>query len=177
MFPEICCLVSVGRPLWWEGGAAICSVIIQWSESRRTRNQTLLSHLGLPQPGGPGEVGWGYFTDGRSISMSWYGAPVCYLRPNITSCRNLAVWNSICSVITQWSESRRTRNRTLLSHLRLPPTSRARWGGVKLLYWRSVSQYVLVSSTRVLFATRYYFLSECCCLKFPVLFLWGALSD
>jgi hypothetical protein len=26
-------------------------------------------------------------------------------------------------------------------------------------------------------ATRYYFLSECCCLKFAVLFLWGALSD
>jgi hypothetical protein len=25
-------------------------------------------------------------------------------------------------------------------------------------------------------ATRYYFLSECC-LKFEVLFLWGALSD
>jgi hypothetical protein len=26
-------------------------------------------------------------------------------------------------------------------------------------------------------ATRYYFLSECWCLKFAVLFLWGALSD
>jgi hypothetical protein len=26
-------------------------------------------------------------------------------------------------------------------------------------------------------ATRYYFLSECCCLKFEVLYLWGALSD
>jgi hypothetical protein len=26
-------------------------------------------------------------------------------------------------------------------------------------------------------ATTYYFLSECCCLKFVVLFLWGALSD
>jgi hypothetical protein len=25
--------------------------------------------------------------------------------------------------------------------------------------------------------TRYYFLSECCCLKVAVLFLWGALSD
>jgi hypothetical protein len=48
----------------------------------------------------------------------------------------------------------------------------------KLLYdWRSVSQYVLVSSTLLGLATRYYFLSECCCLKFAVLFLWGALSD
>jgi hypothetical protein len=25
--------------------------------------------------------------------------------------------------------------------------------------------------------TRYYFQSECCCLKFAVLSLWGALSD
>jgi hypothetical protein len=42
---------------------------------------------------------------------------------------------------------------------------------------RAVSQYVLVSSTLVGLATRHYFLSECCCLKFAVLFLWGALSD
>jgi hypothetical protein len=41
----------------------------------------------------------------------------------------------------------------------------------------TVSQYVLVSSTLVRLATRYYFLSECFCLKFAVLFLWGALSD
>jgi hypothetical protein len=48
----------------------------------------------------------------------------------------------------------------------------------KLLYdWRSVSQYVLVSSTLVGLATRYYFLSECCCLKFAVLYLLGALSE
>jgi hypothetical protein len=37
--------------------------------------------------------------------------------------------------------------------------------------------YVLVSSTLVGLATRYYFLAECCCLKFAVLFLWGTLSD
>jgi hypothetical protein len=42
---------------------------------------------------------------------------------------------------------------------------------------QSVSQYVLLSSTLVGLVTRYYFLSECCCLKFAVLFLWGALSD
>jgi hypothetical protein len=40
-----------------------------------------------------------------------------------------------------------------------------------------VSQYVLVSSTLVGLATRYYFLSERYCLKFAVLFLLGALSD
>jgi hypothetical protein len=54
----------------------------------------------------------------------------------------------------------------------------------KLLYDRqsvsqSVSQYVLVSSTIVRLATRYYvyFLSEGCCLQVVVLFLWGALFD
>jgi hypothetical protein len=36
---------------------------------------------------------------------------------------------------------------------------------------QSVSQYVLVLSTLVGLATRYYFLSECCCLKFAVFFL------
>jgi hypothetical protein len=41
----------------------------------------------------------------------------------------------------------------------------------------TVSQYVLVSSTLVGLTTRYYFLSECCCLKFAVLYLWCALSD
>jgi hypothetical protein len=51
---ECCCLVSVGRPLWREDGSPICSVVTEWSESRRTRNHTLLSHLRLPQPGGPG---------------------------------------------------------------------------------------------------------------------------
>jgi hypothetical protein len=32
-------------------------------------------------------------------------------------------------------------------------------------------------TTLVGLATRYYFLSECCYLKFAALFLWGALSD
>jgi hypothetical protein len=54
LLPEICALVSVGCPLWREDGSAICSVITQLSESRRTRNHILLSHLRLPQPGGPG---------------------------------------------------------------------------------------------------------------------------
>jgi hypothetical protein len=47
---------------------------------------------------------------------------------------------------------------------------------LRLTVSQSVSQYVLVSSTLVGLATRYYFLSECCYLKFAV-FLWGALSD
>jgi hypothetical protein len=71
----------------------------------------------------------------QSVSMSWYRAPLWDFRPDITSCRNVAVRNlrscfcgrplwrkdgsAICSVITQWFESLRTRNHTLLSHLRL----------------------------------------------------------
>jgi hypothetical protein len=54
LLSESCGLVSVGRPLWREDGSAICSVITQWSESLRTRNHPLLSHLILPQPGRPG---------------------------------------------------------------------------------------------------------------------------
>jgi hypothetical protein len=50
LLSEICGLVSVGSPLWWEHGSAICSVFTQWSESLRTRNHILLSHLRLPQP-------------------------------------------------------------------------------------------------------------------------------
>jgi hypothetical protein len=54
LLSEICGLISVKCSLWREDGSAICSVITQCSESRRTRNHTLLSHLRLPQPGGPG---------------------------------------------------------------------------------------------------------------------------
>jgi hypothetical protein len=113
LLSESCGLVSVGLPLWQEDGSAICSAITQWSESLRTHNHTLLSHLRLSQPGGPGShiyipqeqggpvkppgigfVMWGYFmTDGLSVSMSWYRAPLWDLRPDITSCRNVAVWN------------------------------------------------------------------------------------
>jgi hypothetical protein len=54
LLSKICGLISVRRPLWREDGPAVCSAITQWFESRRTRNHTLLSHLRLPQPGGPG---------------------------------------------------------------------------------------------------------------------------
>jgi hypothetical protein len=35
------------RPLLREDGSVICSAVCQWSESRRTQNHTLLSHLRL----------------------------------------------------------------------------------------------------------------------------------
>jgi hypothetical protein len=54
MLPESCGLVSVERPFWREDRSVICIAITQWSESRKTSNNTLLSYLRLPQPGGPG---------------------------------------------------------------------------------------------------------------------------
>jgi hypothetical protein len=62
---EICGLVSIGRPLWREDGSVLCSRSPSWS----------------------------YFaTDSQSGSMSWYRVPLWDLRPDITSCRNVAVW-------------------------------------------------------------------------------------
>jgi hypothetical protein len=40
----------LGRPLWREDWSVICSVICQWSESRRTHKHTFLSHLRLLGP-------------------------------------------------------------------------------------------------------------------------------
>jgi hypothetical protein len=66
------------------------------------------------------------------------------------------VGSAICSVITPWYESLRTRNHTLLSHLRLPQRSQSYFTSDG----QSVNQYVLVSSTLVGLATRCYFLSK-----------------
>jgi hypothetical protein len=47
LLPDNRFLFRLGRPLWGEDGSVICSAICQWSESRRTHNHTLLSHLRL----------------------------------------------------------------------------------------------------------------------------------
>jgi hypothetical protein len=46
-FRKIALLFVLGRSLWREDGSVICSAIYQWSESQRTYNHTLLSHLRL----------------------------------------------------------------------------------------------------------------------------------
>jgi hypothetical protein len=53
-FTITCFLLHVERPLWREDGSIICSAMTHWLESLGTHNHTLLSHLRLPQPGGPG---------------------------------------------------------------------------------------------------------------------------
>jgi hypothetical protein len=49
LFPFFCRKIAwlfvLGRPLWREDWSVICSAICPWSESRRTHNHTLLSHL------------------------------------------------------------------------------------------------------------------------------------
>jgi hypothetical protein len=77
LMSEICGLISVSRPLWRKDESAICSVITQWPESRRTCNHTLLSHLRLPQPGGPGSriyippgTGWPSYTTGHWVPFT-----------------------------------------------------------------------------------------------------------
>jgi hypothetical protein len=51
LFPFFCLIIALlfdlERPLWREDGSAICSAISRWSESRRTHNYILLSHLRL----------------------------------------------------------------------------------------------------------------------------------
>jgi hypothetical protein len=92
LMSESCSLVSVGRPLRREDGSAACSAITQWSESRRTRNHTLLSHLRFPQPGGPGSCisswnwSWSHVRLAVGQSVSQYvlvSSPLWDLRPDI----------------------------------------------------------------------------------------------
>jgi hypothetical protein len=65
-------------------------------------------------------------TVSKSVCMTWYRVSLWDLRPDIISCRNVAVWNlraCICgapSLTKGWvCNLLRTRNHILLSHLRL----------------------------------------------------------
>jgi hypothetical protein len=99
-------LFVLGRPLWREDGSVICSAICQWSESRRTHNHTLLSHLRLL--GSLSVISY----DSQGLQWKYSNPP-----PHGDSLREDG--SVIYSAISKWSESRRTHNRTLLSHLRL----------------------------------------------------------
>jgi hypothetical protein len=93
LLSEICGLVSVGRPVWREDGSAICNVITQWSESRRTRNHTLLSHLRLPQPGGPGS---------RIYIPQEQGGPVIPLGTVLSESRvRVTLWLTVSQSVSQ----------------------------------------------------------------------------
>jgi hypothetical protein len=101
LLSEICGLVSVGRPLWWEDGSAIHSVITQWSESCRTCNHTLLSHLRLPQPGGPDFHIHIPQEQGGPVILSGIGFPFkrARLKSKLKSHCNWQVSQSVCQGI------------------------------------------------------------------------------
>jgi hypothetical protein len=130
------------------------------------------------------------------IRVALDGNPSICLVCNV-SCNKFDV---ICSVITQWSESRRTRKHTYCLIWDSPnlegqvpvfisPRNRVAQlypsalglGGTSRSYFttdgQSASQYVLVLSPLVGLATRNYVVSECFSLKIAVLSLWDALSD
>jgi hypothetical protein len=80
---EGCCLKAAvlfvwdGRPLTREDGSAVCSAITQWSWSLRARKHNLLSHLRLPQPGGPGTLysntySWLYIYSQEYVLLQYY---------------------------------------------------------------------------------------------------------
>jgi hypothetical protein len=73
-------------PLWREDGSVICSAMCQCSESRRTHNHTLLSHLSL-SPESESLYGW------QSVSMSWCRDHLVDVWPDITSFSRVWVWN------------------------------------------------------------------------------------
>jgi hypothetical protein len=81
LLSDSCGRVSVGRPLWRENGSAICSEIIQCSESRRTHNHTLLSHLRVLQPGGPGSRIYIPQEQGDPVIPLGAGFPLCRVCP------------------------------------------------------------------------------------------------
>jgi hypothetical protein len=72
-------LLHVGCPLWWEDWSVICSAVIHWLELCRTHNHILLSHLRLPQPGGPDPLIYIPQEQGGLVIPPGTGFPFCYL--------------------------------------------------------------------------------------------------
>jgi hypothetical protein len=98
-------------------------------------------------------------TDSQSILMS---NPLWELRPDINS-----VWK-LLSCLCGASSLMRGKMRLFSVNPKL----------VEVTLRPTIGQSLCLGvETTWGLVTRYYFLSECCCLKFAVLFLWGALSD
>jgi hypothetical protein len=135
-------ILHVRRPLWRENRSVICSAITHWLGSHRTRNHILLSHLRLPQTGGPGPLThiphtsfrfrFRLFCDQQSVCLgvgSPYGVhdqisiTVIHLRSSCCGLPSLTRgW--VCNLLVQFavtlqSKSHITQDHILLSHLRL----------------------------------------------------------
>jgi hypothetical protein len=93
-------------------------------------------------------------------------SPLWDLWPVITFCPKIVFWKLLSCLWGGLSDERSGLSVVILS-LKFEVTLRL-----------TVSQSVCLGIEHPLgLATRYYFLSECCCLGVAVLFLWGALSD
>jgi hypothetical protein len=124
-----------------------------------------------------------------AVSSDFYTGAATSSSKQLLNCTHEAEWTPFQTQLLRKSGSAGNRTRISGSVARNSGhedhrAGQVRWGEVtwgevtlRLTVSQSVSQYVLVWSTLVGFAARYYFLSECCCLKFAILFLWGALSD
>jgi hypothetical protein len=110
---ESCGLISVGRPLRRYGGSAICSAITQWSESRRTSNHTLLSHLRLPQPRGPGSRIYNPQEKGGPVIPPGIGFPLRRLLRLIVS-----GYKTNCSPVAHCISGNETANSIRNPHVR-----------------------------------------------------------
>jgi hypothetical protein len=125
------------------------------SKSRRTHGHILLSHLILPQPGGPGP---------RIYIPQETGGPVVSPGTVFPSCRLLRLSGLLWSYSNQFPHG--------LTHVCLMSKSKSKSKSKSCYYWRSVSQYVLGSSSLWNLWPDIIFY-----LKVAVLCLWGALSD
>jgi hypothetical protein len=143
----ICCLVSVGRPFWREDGSTICSVITLWSKVEVTLRLTVCQSVCLGVEHPCGTYEQTLLPVGMLLSGS-----CCLVSVGRPFWREDWIYNLQCNHSMVEGRSYFTIDR------------------------QSVSQYVLLSSTLVRLATKYY-TSKSCCLGFAVLFLWGALSD
>jgi hypothetical protein len=76
---EACCLKVVvlfqWGTLWREDGSAVCSEVTQWSESSRTSNRTLQSHLDSSNLEGQVPV----FISSRNRAAQLYLRALCFL--------------------------------------------------------------------------------------------------
>jgi hypothetical protein len=120
-FPFFCRTVALlfvlRRHLWREDGAVICTAICQWSESRRTQ-----PYITVPSE----TTGFPF----RSL-LRLAGITVKVFYPLWRE-----DWSVTYTAICRWSESQRTHNHTLLSHLGTnsvpipsPLTTRGDYGG------------------------------------------------
>jgi hypothetical protein len=163
-----CRFLNVGRPLWREGGSVIYSYSCFWALPEQS--------LSGPSPAELTTISYSLKWDSPNLE-----GQVLYLYPP-------GQGGPVILQSTGFHSHPFLRLAGIWWRYFNPPPHGSGVQSSKLFYdWQPVSmskskllydwQYLLVSSTLVGLANRYYFLSECCCLKFAVLCLWGTHSS